>query len=355
MESFFVVIFASSTIFAQNVDKNDLEFEYIRLPLKPIEKTTKNYDVLVFDQVTEAKNAELKAKYDVKKKEADDDYNKKIAEKEAMINSQKSKAASLLMSMAANSKDNKIVKAIVPEPLYLSVFPKETIGAKLDLKGYSKSAQNAVKITINILGFDYTDMIVNKGGKDPEVYYYVSFQYRNPISAKIEYNGKVYMDEAIAKSNDYLNYTSGNFKSEYEANTYLANNTKSIAQKIQNESMDKSMKDANEYINFNYGYVKLKREGLLYSVKNKKGDYNDFSEAYSALSEGFMMLGEDLMMEDGKTKIKQAIEKFEVILKESSITDKKARVNQDVTVAAYFNLLEANVWVNEFITLKNIF
>jgi len=72
------------------------------------------------------------------------------------------------------------------------------------------------------------------------------------------------------------------------------------------------------------------------------------------LNEGFLMLGEDLLIEEGKKKIKDALVKFETILKESNVTDKKARINEDVTIAIYLNLLEANLWLNDFIACQKI-
>jgi hypothetical protein len=210
---------------------------------------------------------------------------------------------------------------------------------------------NEIKITITLLGFDATDLKL-ESTKDPVTYSY-SIDYKNPIDIKIEYNGKLYLNEVVG-NNTKKYKASGSFKTDWEARQNWANNSKKISEQLQNSSIDEALRDANNIINNKMGFVKAKREALLYSVKSKKVDYSDYAEAYSALSEGLLMLGESMLIEDGKKKIKEVVDKFDNIIKESNINDKKARINQDVTIATYFNLLEANIWLNEFLSAQKI-
>ena len=67
---FFLVIFSMSafSVFSQKTDKQNIEFSYVRLPFKPINKSIKNYTSEVILQY----EADILAK----KNKAEEDYQK---------------------------------------------------------------------------------------------------------------------------------------------------------------------------------------------------------------------------------------------------------------------------------------
>ena len=73
-------------------------------------------------------------------------------------------------------------------------------------------------------------------------------------------------------------------------------------------------------------------------VMDKKVDYSDLLQAYNEALSGLMSISVD--EESAKTKINKAIDLWNAALKESNLTDKKARIDKDITISIYFNLLE---------------
>ena len=348
--AFFLTMFSAT--YAQSIDKNEVTFNYIQLPLTPIDNKVRSYDVIVM-QNAEAKNAEIKVAYEQKKADADKKYEMDLKAQEDLRNSQKSKLGSLLVAANQMDSKNKIVKGFVPEPLYLKVFPSELVSGKINIEGFTKSSSNAAIITLTLVGFEASEPKIKSSGTAPNITYSYSIEYKNPVTVKVECQGKVYLDELITNSTKAFEYTpSSTFKTETDAKNHWATN--SIKEEMQNTSMSSSISEANIFLNNKFGFVKKEREALLFLVKSKKVDYTDYNAAFTLLNEGFLMLGEDLLIEEGKKKIKDALVKFETILKESNITDKKARINEDVTIAIYLNLLEANLWLNDFIACQKI-
>mgnify|MGYP001806553131 CR=1 FL=1 len=346
------LMLSMSQVNAQNVDKNEVTFNYIQLPLTPIANKVKNYEVAVV-QNAEAKNAEKKADYEKKKKEADEKYDKELKAQEDQRNSQKSKVGSLMVSMQQMDESNKVKKDVVPEPVYLKVYPVETVAGKVNIEGLTKSNTNAAKVTVTLVGFEVSEPTISTSGQSPNISYKYTVDYKNPISVQVESEGTINLDELIPGTDKTLSYNNGkSFKSEGEARSDWATTSKSTQEQLMNSSFEKGMTYTNQYLSNKIGFMKKEREALLFMVKDKKVDYSDYADAFTSLNDGLLMLGEDLLIEEGKTKIKDGVTKFETILKESNVKDKKARVNEDVTIAIYFNLLEANIWLNDFVTAQ---
>jgi hypothetical protein len=94
---------------AQDIDKNEVAFEFIRLPLIPVENNVKDYYTTVV-QNAETRNAELKAQYDEKQKAADEKYKLDMAAQQGMRDSQKSKLGAFMV--AAQQMDEKYKKIL---------------------------------------------------------------------------------------------------------------------------------------------------------------------------------------------------------------------------------------------------
>lgn len=77
--------------------------------------------------------------------------------------------------------------------------------------------------------------------------------------------------------------------------------------------------------------------------------------AYLALVEGYNGLSEDYEKKDAKLKIQEAITYYEKALTESDMGNKKARINEEVTLAIYVNLMEAYIWMDEYAKAKTLF
>ncbi len=73
-------------------------------------------------------------------------------------------------------------------------------------------------------------------------------------------------------------------------------------------------------------------------VKDDKS-YTDLNTAFNESSSGLLLLQQD--NSTAKAKLQKAIDLWNAALNESDISNKKARINKDITIGVYFDLLEA--------------
>ena len=95
-----------------------------------------------------------------------------------------------------------------------------------------------------------------------------------------------------------------------------------------------------DLVNDRIGYRRQPRNDALDYVNDKKVDYSDLLLAYNEGLSGLMTIAID--EESAKVKISKATELWNKALKESNLNDKKARIDKDVTMSLYFNLLECH-------------
>jgi hypothetical protein len=92
-------------------------------------------------------------------------------------------------------------------------------------------------------------------------------------------------------------------------------------------------------VNDHIGFEKTDRKTEIFYVKSKNESHNDILDAYNAATLGFKLFGTS--EEQGTLKLNEAINLWKTALLESEIDNKKARIDKDVTIALYYNLLEA--------------
>ena len=92
-------------------------------------------------------------------------------------------------------------------------------------------------------------------------------------------------------------------------------------------------------VNDRIGFERTDETFELYFVKSKNESHNDILDAYNAATLGFKMLATNEAQ--GKAELDKAIAIWKKALEESDLANKKARIDKDVTIAIYVNLLEA--------------
>jgi hypothetical protein len=102
--------------------------------------------------------------------------------------------------------------------------------------------------------------------------------------------------------------------------------------------LKENLKFINHLVNDRIGYEVTTRATSLDYVKSKNDAHADVMEAYNNATIGLKTLTTNETL--AKQKLTAAIDAFKVILTESDIYDKKARIDKDVTTAVYFNLIE---------------
>jgi len=92
-------------------------------------------------------------------------------------------------------------------------------------------------------------------------------------------------------------------------------------------------------VNDQIGYEVTPRTTSLDYVKSKNDAHADVMEAYNNQMTGLKSLTVNETL--ATQKLTAAIDAYTKILLESDLLDKKARIDKDVTVSIYFNMLEA--------------
>jgi len=369
-KSLLIVAFCLVTVglFAQNVYDRKITFEYIRLPLQPLKKSIKNYQssvVLEYEQEIKArKEAFAKSVIEAEKRyEAEEeDYDKKV--KEAGVR--------YAQDMAAH-KINKRTNPNLPEPVltlppkpekYIptdnyyypkSVNPETLSSTYINLDGYTKSQENAVLATVMLRGFQYTEpeLKINEISKTKdgvtykEKEYYYEMNYKYPMGLKMEVPGSgVVFNEYFEDLNRYATYRSDKYKSD----TLLLKsfNKFTVLSGIEDKIIGQNMRYVNEFMNNNFGFTKVSATEEVFLVTEKKFNYPDFKQAFEAVSLGFGQLSADVNRTVAAQNLNAGVGIWENTLKESQPKNKKARVNENVTTAALFNIALVSIYANEF-------
>lgn len=370
----FVLLIASTNLFAQRVQKESVEFEYVQLPSTPVSNVEHYFPkvILAYEADIIAKKEEAQAEYDAAMANypnqvaaAKDAYNMamKQYEKEKKAWDEKS-GVSKLVEKKVLEENNEPVKPVYREPsrpylrtvTHQKIFNSEMLAnSHLKIDGLKKNEENALIITATLYGFEYiepevkteqkTRVTKNSAGETSRtkynVYWYEA-SYKHPINIKVETpSGDVLVDEIFEEFNEYTLY-----KSKSKDNSRPSLNANQLKGQLEQKIVKDNLTKINKFLNDKYGYPTKKRAVRIRTVKPKKHNYDDYTEAYNLASSGYELLKKD--EEGAKAKIAQAITLWEKALEESDVNNKKARINQNVTVATYINLIEACIWANDY-------
>lgn len=379
-----LLLFTASVIstasIAQDIDNNDISFTYYQLPLTPLNKSLKNYQAVIvqkfedvikqkqeaYNQQVIANEAEYKKATDAHatlQKMMDDQYNKEMIEW-----NKKPKAEQLLLQaqMPQRKTIPYPVKNEVPAPELPKSFDTQVMAGKyIKLQGFNNTPDNAVKITVNMFGFDYQtpkiqERVVQKAkpatettAAVPEIKkYFYSVPHKHMMSYKIETPTEgVITEQFVAEFDNYNDYKTAEFDSAKQVERNWMNNKAKILDKMQEDIVVNNLTTINNMINDKYGYSKLTYATLLSVVDEKKG-YQDYKEAYVAAENAYKALGNSIDKKDAMPEFNKAIGLWENAMKESQPNNKKARVDGDVTEITILNLIEAYIWKDDYLNAK---
>jgi hypothetical protein len=360
-----------SQLFGQNVKSEDLKYNYVKLPSTPIQPRIINY-VSSLSSASDEENAKLLAEYEAEKAKADAEYEAAMAEyplkvkaadekyeKELAAYNEKSLGKKILEKQLLN-EDTKPVKEYVSQP-YKRTVPKPEIKTVYDypslaatylkLDGYDKNS-GGLTYHVTMQGFEHSQptvktevkkesKIVNGVATTTDVtYYYVEFTYRNQMSVRVadNMNQEVYFVSPPELA-EFVTYKSSSTK------TSPSSDYSSIYRTVEEKVLADNLTFINHLVNDRIGFEITEREVSLNYVASKKDEFDDVTTAYNNQLLGLKSLvtNETAALE----KLNKAVTAWNEILKESDVTNKKARINNEVTVSIYFNLLEC------YFALKN--
>lgn len=351
--------------YAQKVKSDQVTYFYNKPPAVAVDKNVKNYQV-VLEAAYEAKNQQLLKAYEQAKREAADKYRKDLAEYPGLVKAANARYDKEMAEYNKKSLGTKIVETSLngstkpvkqlPNQPYLATVPAPDLQPSYDygalgstyinLQGYQNCPENALKIVVSLYGYDHTQPRnmdeqqdnVRIGGGNTGTYkttlYHTEFSYRHPMTVKVfGPDGKEQLSLTPPELNTYKIYKSEATSSPVRINSELL--IKTSAEKI----LQENLKFINGLLNDKYGFSSVKRVATLYYIKNNDAEYQDMTTAFNEASSGLIMLQQD--QNAAKAKLDKACSLWNAALKEADPNNKKARINKDITLAIYFNLLEA--------------
>ncbi len=361
---------------AQNIKEQQNSYTYVKKPLTPLSKDIKNYVSFVsngFDEENKRKQADYQKElqlsqanyekelviYQEKMKEAQetyraevDAYNKRTLGR-AIIDGQTTKPVL--------REPSRPYKESVQAPILKTGYDNVTLASTyIYLSGYQKAPENALKIEVVLYGFDYTQPRVSSVQKDytsvqrgvsstsKRTFYYIEYSYRHPMAVKVTApDGKELLYVTPQELNNYKTHKYS------ESETYPDINAPLLLKSSEEEVLQKNLTFINELVNDKFGFQPTNRSATLYFVKSKKEEYQDLLIAFNEAISGLIILTQDV--ETSKTKLLESVKVWQSAINESDVNNKKARIDKDVTIAVYFNLLEAYFALENYADAEAVF
>lgn len=355
-----ILVAFANVCYGQKLKSEQITYNYNRLPALPVKGIT-NYQV-TFDPVYEAKNQQALKEYQQQEQAAEDQFRKDEAAYPGLVKAANERYDKQLAdydkksfaTKLAEGASGKPVKETVPQP-YLKVVEKPELQTSYDYKvladtyihldGYQNNPANALKIVVLMYGYDHTQprnmneeqTNVSLGGGNNSTqkvtYYHTEFSYRYPLAVKVYTpDGKEMLSVTPPELNSYKIYKSDLTDKPLRINTDL------LLKTTQENILQDNLRFINNLLNDKYGYSSIKKVATLYYIKNGDESYTDLTTAFNEASSGLLMLQQDSASARGK--LQKSCGLWATALKESDLSNKKARINKDITTGILFNLLE---------------
>lgn len=351
------VLSMSVACFSQNVQDQQVSFQYTQLPSTPFSDKISTYNLEVnTDAITKANDDSM------------DVYNTKLVQWETnfeqwLLEKQKIDKA-FLLEMANYEKavnggnaaapvpvkapyPEQPIKEEIPLPILTEEVPNEIINSTVSIDGYVVG-ENGAKVTLEVLGFQEAKIIMKKTGTGATTKYEYSTTSKFPIHVTVSTPDQgVLLDEVVG--NTLSTKKLKDYASKYEYEYWAIDNLEDYWKQTQKNLFANNLRAINTMINEKFGFVVKQRGTEIFTVKKHKGhDYSDLIDAYSNANSGYALIIKDLDRDAAEDKIRKAISIWENALTESNINDSKSRVNKKVTALISMNLAEAYMWINEF-------
>ena len=333
-------VFIFSSVFAQKANDHRVRFDYPRLPLKPLDKSIKNYQVTLLsweDEAAVSQQAQYEAELEVYRenyKIAKEQYKKELAEYNRKTRLEKVIDKELL-------DEQKPVFNPPPYPDFKDI-PKspdlEDLAAKyLTLDGYDKGNYNPVFITVELKSFEKKDpekkTKTTGSGENQKTTTSYYTKYKIPVKLTIEdvVNGVIF-DNVLPISTDFYTYKSSTEPSFEEVKKFATNDLLSYTGK---------------YINSNYGKTKMNLSTTVMVIqKYKKHRYPEMEEALPHALSGYR----NIYLDKAKSisSFNKAINIWEKLITQYNPNNKKAKMNREATWYTMLNIAEAYLWIDNF-------
>ena len=338
------------TVNAQNVQRESVQVEYISRPSEPFPAGVTTYNVVVNQSYRDQYEAEL-AQWEIDTQLAQETYE---AEMEAYNN--KGTGAKILERALLDEKKPQLV--LPTKPIQTErVFEPGIISSKIDMQGMTRTEDGAT-VTIEIQYFegsapeDAQQEIKDKEG-NVSYKYYRTMKYRQPVRFTVQLpDGSIVIDEVLTSSEDFTTYTSDKYTSKSAMNK--AWNQTAVNSRLSQMSVEAGCIAINSILNDRFCFAKRTRPMTIYHAKTKKKvDYTDLNNA--ALDMKMAMEKYIDRPEEASEGIRACVAVWEQVLTEADFDDKKARINAKMAGLLYLNLINANIWLEDYDRVDALF
>lgn len=335
---------------AQNVKRESVQVEYISRPSEPLPAGVTTYNVVVNQSYRDQFEAELQ-QWEIDTQLAQETY---AADMEAY--NAKGTGAKILERALLDEKKPQLVlprKPVATE----RIFEPGIISSKIDMQGMTRTEGGAT-VTIEIQYFegsapeDGQQEIKDKEG-NVSYKYYRSMKYRQPVRVTLQLSdGSIAIDEVLTSSEDFTTYTSDKYTSKSALNK--AWNQTSVNNRLSQRSVEAGCIAINSILNDRFCFSKKTRPMTIYHAKTKKKvDYTDLNNA--ALDMKMAMEKYIDRPEEAAEGIRACVAVWERVLTEADFENKKARINRKMAGLLYLNLINANIWLEDYDRVDALF
>lgn len=371
-----LLVFYTITM-AQKPEDNAIKFDYIQLPLTPFSSNIDSYsqefviqneqELLQLKADSEADfekkvaefeqtKAQAMAEYEYKRDHFDEFVEDAKKEHEIQLEAYNKTLETMgMLEKLAYKENNPPPKFVMPkrptsppyftDPVYYPPHELEILGKKelmestyLRISGYDIAEDAPIIVKATLYPFEAKDPV----SETQQQRYYDSgsktYKYKTvtittiegkyPISLEVidKTTNQVLLNEMIG--GDFISYQNQN-------NSY-----------IETDLLDNNLQAVQAILNDLYGYPVMTRYTTLYTIKPKKYEYPEYQTAFeNAMSFYNTLKYED---QDLSASMEEAIGIWNTALTEYDPNDSKARIDEDVAKATYYNLVEASLWLNDF-------
>ena len=355
-------LFTSVSVLGQNIQDRTVTFRYTQLPVLVLDKGKQfnmevqmNYmqrnedSTKAYEQAKSLYMVQVEAYMDVweqQKAQVDKQYLVTMVEWEKQV-------------AAGNTTATRPVKPPYPSlslpdrpkpPFLLQEINAAGVVAGAKIEGLTMNTSAPTKILLVFDGFEKGMIKQNTKGTGATAKHEFLIHYRHPVTVKIEMPGKgVVVNQRIPDTESFRVWKTKEFASKSEFDLWWYDNEKTIWEERQQQVVFENMDLINNWLSNQYGFPVKTRRVDIYSVKsNKDHDYSDYQTAQTIMESALLMISYPDQKAQANAKLREAIAIWENALKESNITDRKARIDKTVTPATYINVAEAYLWLSDF-------
>jgi hypothetical protein len=237
------------------------------------------------------------------------------------------------------------------------IFEPNIVGSKINMEGMTRTAGGAV-VTLEIQQFEsmpYEDQQQEIKSKDGSVSYkyYRTMKYRQLLGMSLALpDGSVVADEVLGDQVLYSTFTSNKYSSKSALNKSW--NQTSINDRLSMTAVQSGADAANKILNDRFCFSTKKRPMTIYHAKTtKKVDYTDLNNA--AFDMEIAMEKYISNTEAAMAGIAECANVWTAALEEADFDNKKARINKKIAGLLYINLINANIWLEEYDKVDALF